>query len=107
MKKLIACLLAIALFASIAVGCASNDTATDSGDTQTDTNTQTGTETDGGSEDQELTHLRVAVQPYYNGMQMAYILDKGLDKEYGLNLSPFSSPTAPPPTKPWRPMSGT
>lgn len=86
MKKLLACLLVIALFCSIAVGCASNDA---SADADSGAQAETGNPTDAGGDQAELTKLRVAVQPYYNGMQMAYILDKGLDKEYGLELEPI------------------
>lgn len=44
---------------------------------------------DGSSEEsggEDLKTLKVAVQPYYNGMQMAYIKDQKLDEKNGLNI---------------------
>lgn len=86
MKKWVAFLLALVMIFTLASGCSSQETETQ---TNTDSTSET-TDTVGTEEKEEaLTKLRVAVQPYYNGLQMAYILDKGLDKEYGLDLEPI------------------
>lgn len=97
MKKSITLILSLVLMSSVLLGCvpkpaATQTTASAAAQATTAAGSQDGTQT--VSEEtvgapKELTPLRVAVQPYYVSMQMAYIKDKGLDKEYGLDIQPI------------------
>jgi len=95
MKKKITLLLSLVMMMSILIGCVpaseSKESSTVTAQTTIASASQDGT-TDAAQATEtpkELTTLRVAVQPYYNSMQMAYIKDKGLDKANGLDLQPI------------------
>lgn len=47
----------------------------------------------GGRSKQTLTPLRVAVQPYYISSPIGYIMEQGLDEEFGLKLIPVKYPS--------------
>lgn len=90
MKKIMALLLSLILVCGLAA-CSKPASGDSPATTEQTAAANTGSdaskeETAGGK---ELTKLRVAVQPYYNGMQMAYILDKDLGTQYGLELEPI------------------
>lgn len=89
MKKTLALLLVLLLVCSMAfsmVGCAKTEQPSEPAAAETPASGETSAAAD---ETTELKKLRVAVQPYFNGMQMAYIKDKGLDHQYGLDLEPI------------------
>lgn len=56
------------------------------------TNTDQGRQKSGRSK-QTLTPLRVAVQPYYISSPVGYIMEQGLDEEFGLKLIPVKYPS--------------
>ena len=99
-RKVLALTLAVAMTAAVFTGC-SLKPSSDSGQAKPAAASEEAKETadasggqDAGdaSADQasgDLKPLRVAVQPYYNGMQMAYILDQKLDEQNGIKIEPI------------------
>ncbi|WP_343250761.1 ABC transporter substrate-binding protein [Diplocloster hominis] len=99
-RKLLALTLAVAMTATVFTGC-SLKPSSDSGQTAPAAASDDAKETAAASGSQDakdasadqasgdLKPLRVAVQPYYNGMQMAYILDQKLDEQNGIKIEPI------------------